>query len=810
MSLENVKNKTRFRLCSVLSRAWIILAPVVLWGQEQAEMPRFGTPRGFYQGPVQLTLEADESPAQIHFTLDGADPTSASPQYRGPIALNETAVVRARTFAPYIKPSPITTHTYVIGGQHTLPVVSLVSDPRNLWDNDVGIFAFGDNPGRYPYLGANFYQDWERPIHLEFFTANGEAGFHLDAGAKVHGGQGSRPARQKSLAIFARKQYGPGRIQYQIFPDKEIDRFESIVLRNSGNDWARTQFRDALTVRLVRHTGLDVLAYRPVVAYLNGEYWGIYNIREKINEHYLADNHGVDPDSLDLLEFSNFIIHGDNEHYKKLINFVARQNMELNANYAEVKRRMDVDSYLNYLVAQIFVGNTDWPAGNIKFWRPQTESGRWRWILFDTDFGFGLKGSSEFIHNTLDFATTDSGADWPNPPWSTFLVRSLLENRQFRDDLIGRFADHLNSTFRTERVLAVIEEMEDVLEPEIPAFMARWQKTVGDWQGELNTLRTFARFRPLYMRRHIEEKFALNGQFDLAVEVWPPGTGIIQVNSLAPESFPWEGTYFEGVPVRLQAVAKGDFVFSGWRGIAADSSAVFVESAPAQVLQARFVPAVSPVVINEINYHSADDFDPGDWLELYNTSAQSIDMTNWIFRDSDDEHTFVLPATLLQPAQFLVLCRDRAAFRSHFPETECLGDLGFGLGNSGELLRLFDAEGALVDSLTYSDEDPWPTEPDGGGASLALRAYGLANSLPTSWTVSSGHGTPGLANQQVRQVDFDGDGQIDMRDFFLFLEQFGQQGSLAERRFDLDDSGRVGLADFFLFLEQFTPRPTAD
>ena len=170
-------------------------------------------------------------------------------------------------------------------------------------------------------------------------------------------------------------------------------------------------------------------------------------------------------------------------------------------------------------------------------------------------------------------------------------------------------------------------------------------------------------------------------------------------------------------------------------------------------ISAEFIPDTT-IVINEINYNSSPDFPAGDWIEFYNSSNRNIDMSGWKFMDSDDEHLFRFPAgSVLQPDSFYVLCRDSALFTLLFPQVENIaGYFDFGLNNGGELLRLYNNEDYLVDSLTYSDTSPWPVEPDGSGATLILRDAFTDNSLPENWTFSELYGTPGQSNQEFLAV----------------------------------------------------------
>jgi len=243
----------------------------------------------------------------------------------------------------------------------------------------------------------------------------------------------------------------------------------------------------------------------------------------------------------------------------------------------------------------------------------------------------------------------------------------------------------------------------------------------------------------------------------LTVTTSPIGAGSIRVNSIKPDAESWTGVYFTGVPIDIVALPKQGFRFTGWSGgnlsaAEAASHGLTLELSGPLSLTAQFEPdakAVNAVIINEINYHSADPFDPGDWVELYNAYDLSVDVSGWVFKDGEFEHSFVIPeGTALPPGGYLVLGQDVDAFSTAFPAvTRFVGGFNFGLNNGGETLRLLDARGEVVDSVSYDDQTPWPTEPDGNGPTLSLINPRLENTLPTSWRSSrASHGTPGEAN----------------------------------------------------------------
>lgn len=712
------------------------------------EAPVVSPPGGFHAAGIALSLASSTSGAVVYYTTDGTEPTEQSSRYLEPLVLDRTTVVRSRAFAAGYLPSAVVTHTYLVNETITLPVVSLSTDPKNLWGS-TGIYT-------------NFLSGWERPVHIEFFEPGGEPGFSMDAGLKIHGAS-SASFDQKSFQVFARSAYGQGEIEHRVFPDLSFDTFEALVLRNSGHDWGLTMFRDALISSLAQGTEVDVQAYRPSIVFINGQYWGLHNIREKVNEHFLASHHKVDPDSIDMMEYvvQHNVVSGDRVHFDAMIRYMETHDLSVPEYYAQAGKLLDIDQFIDYQAIEIFSDNGDWPGNNVKFWRPRTPDGKWRWIMYDTDCGFGHPiGPSTPDHNKLLLATHPDKDGWGNyGPWSTFIIRNLLKNREFQHRFINRFADLMNSRFYPDSLLVRIDTMQNGIRPEMSRHFGKWGGSVTAWEGRVNVLRDFARRRNVFMRDHLLSYFSLDRNVQFTFGASPEGAGTIEVNTLSISRFPWRGYYFSGVPIRVTARPAPGYRFAGWEESAVpDSASLVIDPDQGLVLTARFEPippSAYPVVITEINYHSGPDLDSGDWLELFNPGPSPVDISGWKLSEEGESEQFILPSeTVLGSSGYLVLCRDSQAFARAFPDVpNAVGNLPSGLDNGGGILLLLDAAGTVVDSVPYDDGMPWPTEPDGGGATLSLRAPGLDNALPESWASSRGYGTPGEPNVLMTAVD---------------------------------------------------------
>lgn len=681
-------------------------------------MPQLSPASGFYSGTLQIELVGDPLASSVRYTLDGSLPTLQSPAYSGPIPITATAVVRAACFGHGYRSSPIATRTYLLDEPMHLPVVSVVTDPDNLWDDEIGIYVEGTNgiPGYCSSTPHNWNQDWERPANIEYLRVDGQSGFQLDCGMKIGGGC-TRKYPQKTLAFYARSEYGPSLIQYPIFPDKNINQYNNILLRNSGQDWYRTLFRDGMIHNLVKdRMDIDWQAYQPAVVFLNGDYWGIHGIREKHNEHYVAYNHGLDPDRIDIVSDNGTVHEGSAIHYTELINYVKSHDLSQDEHYAAVCAKMDIDEYINYMITEIYCANIDWPGGNIKFWREQGDNHKWRWILFDVDLSFGAHSMGQYDSNTLDLVTSGVQTYYANPEWSTLLIRMLLRNQEFRTRFVQRFASHINTTFEPQRVLAIIDSLAAQLAPEIPRHKAKWPTSLSfgaTWESQLEITREFARQRRDVMFGHLAAAFELPGVARLRIASNDPNGGKIFVEGVEIPKTSFSGRFFRDTPLLCKAVPAAGYRFTGWQGASTEesSSITLVLSTHAQ-LTANFEPVsgfgYEGLLINEFlalntSVNQAPSGKWEDWIELYNAADFPIDVGGlWITDNLDEPGLWQIPttapdSTTIPPHEFLLLWADKE------PQNGVL-HVDIKLSGDGEQIGLFASaeEGfQAIDKLTF-------------------------------------------------------------------------------------------------------------
>lgn len=698
-------------------------------------------PSGFFYD--SLTVQLLSPGAKIYFTTDGTEPRPiAAHRYTLPISLHETTVVRAMALMTGEESHVFSATYFVNEPETTFPVVSISATPSLLFDPVRGLLTTGENAIDTLWYkpGANFWSKQEVSCNFELIETDGKTAWENEAGFRLFGGM-SRLFKQKSFSISARERYGDKRIRHEVFGKKGLKKYKHLVLRNSGSDFGKAHFRDALMTDLVKDWDLDVQDYRPAHVYLNGKYWGIYNLREKLNRYFIASHYDLNKDSIDLIEHRITRKNGKTGHYRNLLAFLENNDLSNAANYAYVQSQMEVDNFMDLQIAQIYFDNQD-AGGNIRFWRPQTTNGRWRWILYDTDWGFGLNDSKAFRNNSLEFHTEPNGPNWPNPPWSTFILRKLLENRDFEREFVTRFCDYLNEDLTEAHVIATIDKFYKNLLPEMQRHLDRWDLKREVWEEEVETMKVFANARPRYIRKFLKEKFALGEERVVNVQVDHGGKVII--NDRIKEREHFSGKYFEKTPVRLRAKPDLGYRFVHWEGdgVYSESPELLLElTHPIWDIRCVFekyeYALAGKVIINEV---SCNNKQSKDWVEIYNNSKARVDLEGWVL--TDRKNKFKFPHYILSPKGYVVICEDSTDFLKVHPHVQSLiSGLSFGLNKRSETIQLFSPETAAVDSLT------WELEPMDSVFSYDLLLPGLDNGNPDNWEIVMGNGTPGAANQ---------------------------------------------------------------
>jgi parallel beta-helix repeat protein len=558
---------------------------------EPAESPTFSIPGGIYSGNQTLSLSAVSPTAVIRYTTDGSRPTSTSNVYVSNFTLNRTVVLRARVYDGDKLPGLMVTNSYIIDENPTLPVVSLTAFPETLWDTDIGIYT-------------RQMKTREIPTTFEFYEPDGSGGFNFDMGLRISG-QGSYQYPQKPLTLSCKDRFGVEEIPYQVFPNVDVDKYADIYFRNSGTpDNRYTLFRDALQHSLViNQMDVDCQAYRPAMTFINGQYWGIYNLREKINANFLASHHNIDPNNIDYLEYDfspePVVIEGDVDEYNALLDYLANNDLSIPENYEYVKSQIDIDEIINYIITEIYCDNVNWGNTNVRWWREKAEGAKWRWILVDFDWGFGIEFpnfSSHYTQNTIGYYQTNL------PEWSLFLVNKLFDNDEFEFEFAQRFAGYLNTTFKTERVLQVFDSLKTQIDTEMSRHIDRWNDpeyqyelyarlpipNMNAWNADVAVMREFAVNRTAHQWQHLVDVFQVSGTSDLTVAIAEPGFGKVMINGIEFHKN-FTNTFFIDIPMRLTAVPKIGYRFVRWEGIVESTSeTIFLTLAQSESLTVVF------------------------------------------------------------------------------------------------------------------------------------------------------------------------------------------------------------------------------
>lgn len=529
---------------------------------------------GLFPTPVTVALSCPTPGSVIRYTLNGTEPDSFSTIYLGsPLYLDTTVVLRTRAFAPGQPHSPVTTHTYFIGLSHTFPVVSLVFEPAAFFDSVTGIYT-------------NYAADLTAVANIEFFeNGAGAAAFNQLVEVEIQGTASAAQA-QKSLEISAKGALGESHVNHLMFPDLPFNKYKRFVLRNGGQDWCVLQFRDAFATSLLndrsdigdilQDPALYLQAWRPAVVYLNGQYWGIHNIRERMNRFYVQQHFDWEEEEFDLIENYGEALTGDSTAWFQLFNYLWQNSgFADNAKFDILRQKIDYQNFLDYCVFNVYLENQDWPGNNVRRFRYRGPEGRWRWLTYDLDFTFGLFqpgggwNTGDASPNALARLLSDTSLLWPNPDWATLLFRRCWENAAFRRDFANRMADMLNTAFLPQRVSNRLDEFRAMYQPEITRHYERWWFGNFDshWLNNIEIARQFALARPAFAQQEILIAMSeADGLAALTVDAFPPEGGRVEVNTVRPRvaQLPWTGEYFKGVPVPVRAVANPGFKFVGW------------------------------------------------------------------------------------------------------------------------------------------------------------------------------------------------------------------------------------------------------
>jgi hypothetical protein len=523
----------------------ILVIPSLGTSNNNNNLLQFSHESGFYLDSILLDVSVENTSHEIRYTVNGNIPTNESSLWQGQTTLKSRVgdpnnyaniktspgfyiptvevykihTLRFSTFSNGVPSSPIYERTFIIDqnfnhDRFSYPTFSIVTDSNNFFNYDTGIYVPGVhfNSSNKVWTG-NYFQrgeEWERDVHITMFGQDQSILLNQNAGVRIHGGR-KRYSKVKTLRLYARDEYGDDHFRTSLFPTGDKTKYRRFLLRNPHGCWNKTVIKDALSHFIVSDFNMETQRAQPAVIFVNGEYWGMNTIRDFIDNNYLSEKYQLDKDSLDILlsSASHIAEQGSDSDYVAILNFMEQNDISRPSNYAHVQSKIEISSFIDYQIAEIFLNNYDWPAGNNKYWKSQQPDGKWRWIFYDLDAGWGNRGAS---FNMLEFATATNSTQYQNPPEATFLLRTLLTNQTFKLDFLSRFSCLLNTRFMPDTLMDFVDYFQDWYEPGISELATRWNvpTSSSSWNGAVSGyLKSFAISRRNYMITHIQNYFDL-------------------------------------------------------------------------------------------------------------------------------------------------------------------------------------------------------------------------------------------------------------------------------------------------------------
>jgi hypothetical protein len=531
--------------------------------------PVFSFPSGVYASSFGVTITNPNSPSntKLVYTLDGSTPSFNSTAYTSPIAVNATTVLRAKVYPLTtdleLLPSDNTVATYLFNVSHTTPIILVTTDETNLYGAN-GIFD-------------NYNSDWLKPAHAAYLSevSGHPLAFETNTAIRPDGGAGgSRSQPQHSFRLsFAHSALGEKPVEYPIIPDRPYrTTYSDVYLRNGSNQYLALPYKDASQVRMMSEgTKNYYSSYRPATVYINGQYFGLYELREKFNKEYFEIHDGADPDSIELLSLSYFYnlvlraVEGNvGNFWNSYDSFLALNPADANY-FTQADNYFDLKHYTDYIIGESWMGNVDWPGNNIKIYRSDKTQNRWRFGLIDLELSMQPNGWTSCTDNHIRYMLDRD----PNIPYINIWLRSIT-NETYRNYFINRFADQMNTSYKNDKLQAFEQAFFNGMLPEMPLEYARWgdpNNIQGQMDGFIQNHLTFKSelaCRNNVVRSNLVSEFNLEKQITLQLSVSPDSSGTIKLNTIQPEVYPWTGIYFDGVPVTMNAIPKAGFLFSHW------------------------------------------------------------------------------------------------------------------------------------------------------------------------------------------------------------------------------------------------------
>jgi hypothetical protein len=723
---------------------------------EMAEAVQFSVDSGVLLHPLTVFLSTPTAGAQIRYTLDGSEPTADTGlEYTGGVQVAKSSVVRAAAFKAGCLPSRTGTRTFLLNlkaAQQSLPILSLVTATNHLYGPTgiLGIKGGSYVNGAWKATQTGDYHNpskhglaWERPVVVEYLPLGGQEGFRADCGLRVHSSEWFRPRLQAkskfSFRLYFRGDYGQAKLNYPLFPECFVDQFDQVVLRAGNNDPTNPFIIDELIRRLSADTGQPASHGTFVNVFINGEYKGYYNPTERIDKNFCHAWHGGGED-WDVISQGSAAQDGTQAAWNSLSKFVSTNNLALAGPYQELTRRLDVTNFIDYLLVNIYASTADWPQNNWRAGRERTPDALFRFYIWDAEHGFGLYDMGRVSRNLFKNELAGS-SEIPT------LYKAMRKQPEFR----RLFADRVHRHFFNNGALTDAH------------VLARYNQFKTNLLGVISKMNTnipgtWIPRRRGYVMQHFEAEGMLTSSnapvfnqqggwvvapFNLTLTA-PTGMVYFTLNGEDPrvpftdEPMAAARVYTNGTPILLTA--------SAWiRARTRDGTRW------SALNEARFEVAEFglPLRITEIMPDP-----PGgaayEYVELHNASDAAVDVSGVRVQGLD----FQFPVgTVLPPRAVVVLGSDQdpAAFARRYPGLVPWDHFHGSLSNDGETLRLFDAEGHVIQVVPYGQRTGWPLSDGNPGYSLEIRDLNATAQFPADWVPSEVlGGSPGVFSPHPR------------------------------------------------------------
>lgn len=446
-----------------------------------ATPPTIKTVGGIYNNVENISVEIIGE-GTVYYSVDGSTPTT---KYTKPLTLTKTTSLKAISVKEGKKTSNPSYASYIINENHTVPVMAITMNPSKFSELNAKAWTTGITYGSY----ATYFEE-------------GKEGFEIPCGIKVFGGS-TRGPRKKSYALKFTKQYGASKLNYQVFDNRNYSSFDNLVLRTASQDEPNAVIRDILGTSLVDGvTKAYVQAYKPIILYINGNYWGIYFLREKVEDDYVQNNFNVNNNQTDILRVDGEIKSGTKTAYNSLISYMNNNDLTTKESYEYLKSKIDITSLIDFWVASSYVTNHD--IVNYRYFRnPEVDDGKWKFIFYDLDFAW-----YNYDQNYYNFATSSEGMT--SNHYTTVLLRSMMKNSEFRKEFVKRVSYQLKNVWNKERILKYMDDIVKKLEPEIKRNHNRWNYSLDNYQESLEYLKKYIRLREGYMVKQTKSFFNLS------------------------------------------------------------------------------------------------------------------------------------------------------------------------------------------------------------------------------------------------------------------------------------------------------------